>query len=59
MIVDKRNKVSPGMQPLLAGMTMVMLAIMFDVKRVALNPARDLGPRLFMLCVGYGWETFR
>jgi len=38
---------------------MTMIAMSFGTNGgFAINPARDLGPRLFTLCVGYGWEVF-
>ncbi|KAH7730071.1 CRE-AQP-8 protein [Aphelenchoides avenae] len=59
IIVDRRNRVPQGIIPLLAGLIMSMIAMTYGANGgFAINPARDLGPRLFTLCVGYGWEVF-
>ncbi|RCN31557.1 channel protein, MIP family [Ancylostoma caninum] len=59
LITDKRHKIPPGFVPPLAGAIMSMVAMTFGANGgFAINPARDLGPRLFILCAGYGWEVF-
>ncbi|KAL3080783.1 hypothetical protein niasHS_014888 [Heterodera schachtii] len=59
LIMDKRNRVPVGLAPLLVGLSLTMIALTFGTNGgFAINPARDLGPRLFMLCLGLGWEVF-
>ncbi|VDO68744.1 unnamed protein product [Heligmosomoides polygyrus] len=60
LITDKRHRIPSGFVPPLAGAVMSMVAMTFGANGgFAINPARDLGPRLFTLCAGYGWEVFR
>uniref|UniRef100_A0A915NMK1 Uncharacterized protein n=1 Tax=Meloidogyne floridensis TaxID=298350 RepID=A0A915NMK1_9BILA len=55
-ITDKRNRVPSGFIPLLAGLILTMISLTFGLNGgFAINPARDLGPRLFMLSIGLGW----
>uniref|UniRef100_F1L9B8 Aquaporin-10 n=1 Tax=Ascaris suum TaxID=6253 RepID=F1L9B8_ASCSU len=59
LITDRRQNVPSPMQPILAGMVMTMIAMTHGSNGgFAINPARDFGPRLFLLCVGYGWSVF-
>ncbi|CAJ0610278.1 unnamed protein product [Cylicocyclus nassatus] len=59
LITDKRHRIPAGLVPPLAGAIMSMVAMTFGANGgFAINPARDLGPRLFTLCAGYGWEVF-
>lgn len=56
-LTDPRNGGRPdGTLPaLLIGMTVtVVIAVVAPLTQACLNPARDLGPRLFSLCIGYG-----
>ncbi|CAK5053830.1 unnamed protein product [Meloidogyne enterolobii] len=58
-ITDKRNRVPSGFIPLLAGLILTMISLTFGLNGgFAINPARDLGPRLFMLSIGLGWGMF-
>ncbi|CAJ0591659.1 unnamed protein product [Cylicocyclus nassatus] len=58
-ITDKRNGIPPFLQPACIGFLLVGIGTAFAHNcGYAINPARDLGPRLLTLCVGYGWETF-
>ncbi|KAF7636132.1 hypothetical protein Mgra_00004391 [Meloidogyne graminicola] len=58
-ITDKRNRIPNGLIPLLAGLILTMISLTFGLNGgFAINPARDLGPRLFMLSIGMGWEIF-
>ncbi|KAH7717503.1 Protein AQP-3 [Aphelenchoides avenae] len=58
-ITDERNKIPPQAQPPLLGLSLWFIVSAWSQNcGAALNPTRDLGPRLFSLCVGYGWETF-
>ncbi|KAK6055797.1 channel protein, MIP family [Cooperia oncophora] len=60
LITDKRHRIPAGFVPPLAGSIMTMVAMTFGANGgFAINPARDLGPRLFTLCAGYGWQVFR
>uniref|UniRef100_A0A1I7XUZ1 Nuclear pore complex protein n=1 Tax=Heterorhabditis bacteriophora TaxID=37862 RepID=A0A1I7XUZ1_HETBA len=59
LITDKRHKIPAALVPPLAGGIMSMIAMTYGTNGgFAINPARDLGPRLFTLCAGYGWEVF-
>uniref|UniRef100_A0AAU6SI46 Aquaporin 8 n=1 Tax=Steinernema feltiae TaxID=52066 RepID=A0AAU6SI46_STEFE len=59
LITDKRHRIPSGVVPALAGLVMSMIAMTFGANGgFAINPARDLGPRLFTLCAGYGFEVF-
>jgi glycerol uptake facilitator protein len=54
-ITDPRNRpVPPGMQPLAIGLVVVAIGVSWGgMHGYAINPARDLGPRLFTLVAGF------
>jgi MIP family channel proteins len=60
-ITDARNVAPPaGMAPLLIGLLVVAIGAAFGFNSgYAINPARDLGPRLFTFVAGWGGEVFR
>ncbi|KAH7722419.1 Protein AQP-3 [Aphelenchoides avenae] len=59
MITDRRNRIPSWAQPPLIGLTLVLVGTAWGANAgFAVNPARDLGPRLFTLCAGYGWKVF-
>ncbi|XP_046696497.1 aquaporin-9b [Silurus meridionalis] len=60
-IVDKKNIGAPkGMEPLLIGFTVLGIAVAMGFNcGYPINPARDLGPRLFTAVAGWGVEVFR
>ncbi|KAL4069915.1 aquaporin-like protein [Scleroderma yunnanense] len=58
---DKGNKVapSPGLIPLVICFTFLGIGITLGMETgYAINPARDLGPRILTAMVGYGKEVF-
>ncbi|XP_074542273.1 aquaporin-10b isoform X2 [Halichoeres trimaculatus] len=57
---DKRNTSIPdSVQPVLVGAVVLVIGIsMGSNSGYALNPARDLGPRLFTYIAGWGLEVF-
>ncbi|UJR28054.1 hypothetical protein I4U23_009310 [Adineta vaga] len=57
---NKRNKLVANAQiPLAVGFIIVAIGVAFGYNcGFPINPARDLGPRLFTLCAGYGREVF-
>lgn len=60
-ISDARNVPPPaGLAPLLVGLLVVAIGAAFGFNSgYAINPARDLGPRLFTSVGGWGFEVFR
>ena len=58
---DGRNfAAEPRLQPVLVGAAVVLIGMTFGFNAgYAINPARDLGPRLFTLTAGWGAEVFR
>uniref|UniRef100_A0A7E4ZWL0 Aquaporin-3 n=1 Tax=Panagrellus redivivus TaxID=6233 RepID=A0A7E4ZWL0_PANRE len=58
LITDKRHGIPSHQQPILAGATMSMIAMTFGDNGFGINPARDLGPRIMALIVGYGPRVF-
>jgi MIP family channel proteins len=60
-ITDERNaKVPSWIAPVIVGLLVVALGMAFGVNcGYAINPARDLGPRLFTAMAGWGTEVFR
>jgi MIP family channel proteins len=60
-IVDKRNASPPaGLVPVIVGLLVVVIGMTFGYNAgYAINPARDLAPRLFTALFGWGSEVFR
>jgi MIP family channel proteins len=58
---DTRNAAPTGnMGPLMVGLLVVGIGMCFGFNSgYAINPARDLGPRLFTFLAGWGTEVFR
>jgi len=58
---DAKNFAPEGrFGPVLVGAAVVLIGMSFGYNAgYAINPARDLGPRLFTLVAGWGGETFR
>jgi glycerol uptake facilitator-like aquaporin len=49
----------PGVAPLFIGFVVTLIGISFGMMSgYAVNPARDLGPRLFTAIAGWGAEVF-
>ncbi len=60
-ITDTRNTPpSSGLAPLIVGLLVVLIGATFGFNSgYAINPARDLGPRVFTAMAGWGPEVFR
>ncbi|XP_055979644.1 aquaporin-10 [Sorex fumeus] len=59
-ILDTRNKGVPaGLEPVVVGLLILAIGLSMGVNcGFPLNPARDLGPRLFTYVAGWGPEVF-
>ena len=60
-ITDSRNSMPPaGLAPVIVGLLVVLIGATFGFNSgYAINPARDLGPRLFTAVAGWGGDVFR
>lgn len=60
-IGDQKNFAPEGrLQPILVGAVVVLIGMTFGFNAgYAINPARDLGPRLFTAMAGWGGDVFR
>jgi len=58
---DSRNQPpAPGTAPVVVGLLVVAIGMAFGFNAgYAINPARDLGPRLFTAIAGWGGDVFR
>ena len=60
-LTDSRNTPPPvGLGPVVVGMLVLLIGMTFGYNAgYAINPARDLGPRLFTALFGWGGDVFR
>jgi MIP family channel proteins len=59
-IGDTRNNAAGPLGPIVVGFLVMTLGMAFGLNAgYAINPARDLGPRLFTAVAGWGFEVFR
>ncbi|PIN99410.1 hypothetical protein AB205_0031470 [Aquarana catesbeiana] len=59
-IFDKKNLAAPkGLEPVAVGLLILLLGLCLGMNcGGAMNPARDLGPRVFTAAAGWGYEVF-
>lgn len=59
-VTDERNlRVPAHIKPIVVGFVVGVIGMSFGYNAYfALNPARDLGPRLYTAIAGWGWEVF-
>jgi aquaporin-7 len=59
-VTDQRNNAAPGwLAPVIVGGIVVAIGVAFGFNAgYAINPARDLGPRLFTALAGWGGGVF-
>jgi MIP family channel proteins len=60
-ITDTRNSPAPaGLAPVVVGLLVLLIGASYGFNSgYAINPARDLGPRLFTFVAGWGGDVFR
>ncbi|XP_077149908.1 aquaporin-3-like [Ranitomeya variabilis] len=60
-IIDENNNAAPrGLQPFVIGLIVLLVGLSMGFNcGYPINPARDLAPRIFTACVGWGLEVFR
>ena len=59
IVTEPRNNIPIILLPPMIGMAIFTIASAFAVNAgCSMNPARDLGPRIFLLFAGYGWGVF-
>ncbi|XP_073433281.1 aquaporin-3-like [Dendrobates tinctorius] len=60
-IFDENNNAAPrGLQPFVSGLIVLLVGLSMGFNcGYPINPARDLAPRIFTACVGWGLEVFR
>jgi MIP family channel proteins len=59
-IGDTRNNAAGPLGPIVVGFLVMLIGMAFGLNAgYAINPARDLGPRLFTAVAGWGFEVFR
>jgi MIP family channel proteins len=59
-IGDARNNAAGNLGPIVVGFLVMVIGMAFGFNAgYAINPARDLGPRLFTAVAGWGPEVFR
>jgi MIP family channel proteins len=59
-IGDARNNAAGNLGPIVVGLLVMAIGMSFGFNAgYAINPARDLGPRLFTAVAGWGTEVFR
>ncbi len=58
--IDRRNRARPAvLAPVTIGLTVtILISLIGPLTMAALNPARDLAPRLFSACAGWGTLPF-
>lgn len=59
-IIDPHNSpVPPGLEPFTIGLVVLVIGLSMGFNSgYAVNPARDLGPRVFTVLAGWGGEVF-
>ena len=59
IIDEKNNSPGKGSAPVMVGLVVFVIGATFGFNcGYAINPARDLGPRLFTAMAGWGGEVF-
>jgi MIP family channel proteins len=59
-IGDARNSAAGNLAPIVVGLLVMAIGMSFGFNAgYAINPARDLGPRMFTALAGWGTEVFR